>query len=442
MSDTPAARFSLPDLRFPQDFLWGAAASSYQIEGAWDEDGKGESIWDRFSHTVGKVELGHTGDIAVDHYHRWQEDIQLMESIGLHSYRFSISWPRVLPEGAGQVNETGLAFYDRLVDALLEAGITPFVTLYHWDLPQALQEKGGWPARETAAAFMEYSDHVSRCLGDRVKLWATLNEPFCSAMLGYGLGIHAPGHKSVREAALAAHHLLLAHGEALPIIRGNSPGSDSSADEEAARLGDGGLNRWFLDPLSGRGYPQDVVTAHGVALDFVQPGDMEAISRPMDYLGINYYTRAIARSQQPGVKNKPQTLFPGPLSTEMGWEVYPDGLYEILTRIHRDYSFPALYITENGAAFKDVVSPDGCVHDTSRIAYLESHIPSMHRALSDGVPLRGYFAWSLMDNFEWAHGYTKRFGLIWVDYSSQRRIMKDSAWWYKAFIQAQTSAAE
>ena len=440
------------DLAFPGDFVWGAATSSYQIEGAWNEDGKGESIWDRFSHTPGKIEDGSTGDVACDHYHRWREDVGLMKEMGLHAYRFSIAWPRVLPEGRGRANPAGLDFYSRLVDALLEVEIEPFVTLYHWALPQVLQDQGGWPARASAEAFVEYADLVSRRLGDRVKYWMTFNEPFVSALIGYLEGRHAPGHTDLDEALAAAHHLLLAHGWAVPVIRRNSPeagvgivlnlsgqvpASPSAADRAAAWRQDGIINRWFLDPLAARGYPGDIVQHYARPMDFVQAGDMEAIAVPLDFLGVNYYARGVVRSDGvPEVENAPRAVFPNSERTEMGWEVYPEGLYELLGRLHFDYRFPALYITENGAAYPDQVGPDGQVDDPSRVAYLKGHLAAAARAIAVGVPLRGYFAWSLLDNFEWAHGYTKRFGLIHVDFRTQRRVFKSSAHWYRRVIAA------
>ncbi len=437
---------------FPEGFVWGAATSSYQIEGAWDEDGKGESIWDRFCHTPGKVDNGDTGDVACDHYHRWPEDVALMKEIGLQAYRFSISWPRILPQGRGAINQAGLDFYDRLVDALLEAGITPFATLYHWDLPQTLQDQGGWPARPTAEAFVEYADVFSRRVGDRVKHWITLNEPFVSAFVGYLEGRHAPGHTDLDEMLAAAHHLLLAHGWAVPIIRRNSsqarvgivlnlgpciPASPSVADRAAAWREDGILNRWYLNPLAARGYPADIVRHYGRPMDFVQANDLETIAVPLDFVGLNYYTRRIVRSSEvPEAKNLPRTVFPNREHTEMGWEVYPEGLYELLGRLHFEYRFPAIYITENGAAYADQIGPDGRVDDPQRVAYFKAHLKQAARAIRAGVPLRGYFAWSLLDNFEWAHGYTKRFGLIYVDFSTQQRILKSSAHWYRRVIAA------
>jgi beta-glucosidase len=440
------------NISFPADFVWGAATASYQIEGAWDADGKGENIWDRFSHTPGKIENGDTGDEACDHYHRWQEDIGLMREIGLQAYRFSVSWGRILPEGRGQVNSAGIDFYNRLVDGLLENGIEPFLTLYHWDLPQVLQDQGGWPARSTAEAFVEYADLVSRKLGDRVKNWMTLNEPFVSALIGYLEGRHAPGHQDLDEMLAAAHHLLLAHGLSVPVIRANSsdsevgivlnlnqmhPASKSAADRAAAWLDDGIVNRWYLDPLEGRGYPADIVKHFDKSMDFVFESDLDAIAVPLDFLGVNYYTRRISRSQElPEDENEPRELHPNPNPTEMGWEVYPPGLSEILARINFDYNFPKLYVTENGAAYDDSVGEDGLVHDSLRVQYLQSHFKSVSEAIKMGVPVKGYFVWSLLDNFEWAHGYSKRFGLIFVDYDTQQRVLKDSAWYYKEVIKA------
>ena len=436
---------------FPEDFVWGAATASYQIEGAWDEDGKGESIWDRFSHTPGKVANGDTGDIACDYYHRWLEDLALMKEIGLTAYRFSIAWPRVLPDGRGKVNQAGLDFYRRLVDALLEASIDPYVTLYHWDLPQTLQDKGGWPARMSVDAFVEYADVVSRALGDRVKNWITLNEPFVSAIDGYLEGQHAPGIRDQHQALATSHHLLLAHGKSVPVIRKNSPDSNvgitlnlgpqmpaspSVADRARATWLDGFINRWYLDPLVGRGYPQDIVDEFGAAMDFVQSGDLDTIAVPVDFVGVNYYTRHIMRSEMLNEKeNEPITVFPNDEHTEMGWEVYPEGLYLTLGRLHFNYVFPAIYITENGAAFKDQVV-DGQVHDPQRLSYIKRHLQQVQRAIEAGMPVRGYFAWSLLDNFEWAYGYAKRFGLIYVDYETQQRIPKSSSKWYAQVIRA------
>lgn len=437
-------------LDFPKDFLWGAATASHQIEGAWDEDGKGESIWDRFSHVPGNVDNGDTGDVACDHYHRWREDVTLMKELGLKAYRFSIAWPRILPAGCGQLNQAGLDFYSRLVDALLQAGIEPFVTLYHWDLPQALEDQGGWPERGTSDAFVEYTDITTRVLGDRVHNWITLNEPFVSAVVGYQDGRHAPGRKDRHAMLATAHHLLLSHGLAVPVIRRNCPrakvgitlnlkthvpASPSAADKAEATWLDGFINRWYLDPLTGKGYPPDMVEEFKDPLEFVRTGDMDLISRPVNFLGVNYYFRGIARSQKISEdQNAPRTVFPNPEYTDMGWEVHPQGLLDLLERLQVDYSFPTLYITENGAAFPDRVTPDGKVDDPARQSYIQRHLEMIHKAINKSIPVKGYFVWSLLDNFEWSFGYSKRFGIVFVDYLTQTRIPKSSAWWYRRVI--------
>ncbi len=440
----------LPMVSFPHGFKWGTATSSYQIEGAWDLDGKGESIWDRFSHNRGNIEDGSTGDVACDHYHIWQNDVELMSKLGIQSYRFSISWPRLLPLGYGRANQAGLDFYSRLVDGLLSVGIEPHASLYHWDLPQKLEDKGGWRVRSVVDAFVEYADLITRHLGDRVKMWGTLNEPYVSAMTGYRDGVHAPGIRDRTAAFNAAHHLLLAHGSALPIIYANSidarigivlnlwpmmPASQSRADLNQARMADGEINRWYLDALSGRGYPADIMSTLDDSFDVVFPGDMEVIAEPIDFLGINYYSRSVIRAvENAALENEPQTVFPGDEYTEMGWEVYPPGLYDTLLRVHFNYGFPALYITENGAAFDDTVDGDGQVHDRRRISYLKRHLAAAQRAISAGVPLEGYYLWSFLDNFEWSFGYTKRFGMVYVDFETQTRTLKDSALWYREVV--------
>ena len=437
-------------LRFPDSFTWGVATASYQIEGAVGEDGRGPSIWDTFSHTPGKVLNGDTGDVACDHYHRWEDDIALMSNLGIGGYRFSIAWPRIVPAGRGAPNPAGLDFYDRLVDGLLEAGITPFPTLYHWDLPQALDDEGGWLSRDTAEAFADYSGVVVGRLGDRVKTWLTLNEPWVSSHLGYGKGEHAPGHANWSEVWPVTHHLLLAHGLAVQQIREVAPdadvgivlnlepqypASDHPADIEATRLADGYWNRWFLDPLAGRGYPEDAVADSGWNQAEVQPGDMAVIAEPCDLLGVNFYSRKIivgadlVGEERPGTPPEPDEL------TEMGWEVYPEGLYDILMKVKREYDFETIYITENGAAYPDELV-DGRVEDDNRISYLQRHFAQLHRAIQEGVDVRGYFLWSLMDNFEWAYGYSKRFGLTYVDYDTQERVVKRSGEWYSTVIAA------
>lgn len=435
---------------FPKGFIWGAATSSYQIEGAWKEDGKGESIWDRFSHTPGKVDQGDHGDVAADHYHLWQDDIELMKEIGIRSYRFSISWPRIFPEGRGRVVQAGLDFYNNLVDGLLSAGIEPMVTLYHWDLPQALQDEGGWTVRPVVEAFEAYADIVSRTLGDRVKMWATFNEPWVSAVVGHLEGRHAPGHQDLDEMIAAGHHLLLSHGKSVPVLRANvpdaevgivlnmsrkMPASNSYYDRKAAYLEDGKLNRWYIDPIAGRGYPKDVVKDYGNPMEFIKSGDMEAIAAPIDFLGINHYNRGIVRSSEVSEsENSPVTEFPNEEFTEMNWEVYPPGIYDILTRVHYEYRFPKIYITENGAAFQDKKETDGRIHDERRVNFIREYFKNAAKAVAHGVPLAGYYVWSLMDNFEWGYGYAKRFGLIHVDYETLERSLKDSALWYQEFL--------
>lgn len=440
------------EFRFPDDFTWGVATSSYQIEGASDEEGRGESIWDRFTHTPGHIADGSTGDVACDHYHRYPEDVALMARLGLGAYRLSIAWPRILPEGRGAANPAGLDFYDRLVDTLLGAGITPFITLYHWDLPQALQDAGGWPDRATVEAFVEYADIVTGALGDRVKHWMTLNEPWVSAELGYGRGEHAPGHSDLDEMLAAAHHLLLAHGLAVPVIRRNAagarvgivhnpepkePASRSYVDRAAAYRADGRRNRWYLDPLAARGYPADIVAFLDRPMDFVRDGDLETIAEPIDFLGINYYTRGVVRSDAvPEERNAPREVTRSDDETTMGWEVSPKGLYDILCRLHFDYRFPTLIVTENGAAFDDTIGPDGRIDDPRRIAYLREHFRAAARAIEAGVPLTGYFVWTLIDNFEWAYGYTQNFGLMHVDRETLARTPKASADYYRRVIAA------
>jgi len=444
----------MTQIQFPKQFIWGAATASYQIEGAWQEDGKGESIWDRFTHTPGKILNGDTGDVANDHYHRYVDDVALMKEIGLHAYRFSTAWPRILPQGRGKVNQAGLDFYGRLVDELLEAGITPFVTLYHWDLPQVLQDEGGWAARSTAEAFVEYTDVITRHLGDRVKNWMTFNEPSVSAIMGHLSGHHAPGLKDIEQTVSTAHHLLLAHGRAVPVIRRNSPGAEvgivinannivpaspSKADRDAARIGDGMWVRWFLDPLHGRHYPTDIVVhyenqANKEVLGCVQAGDFEEISTPIDFVGLNYYMRQVVRADVPATKNLPPVVVADGERTEMGWEVYPDGLFKLLSRFHHEYQIPKLYVTENGASYSAGPDADGRVRDVKRTQYLRDHYTSAKRAIDAGVPLAGYFVWSFIDNFEWAYGYSQRFGIIWNDYETQERIFKDSALWYREVI--------
>jgi beta-glucosidase len=422
---------------FPDGFVWGAATASYQIEGAARVDGRGESIWDRFSHTPGRVRDGDTGDVACDHYHRYRGDVALLARLGLKAYRFSIAWPRILPAGTGAVNEAGLDFYDRLVDELLAHDIAPFATLYHWDLPQALEDTGGWPARATAEAFGEYAAIVAARLGDRVRSIATINEPWVAAELGYRRGEHAPGRTDPDAAIAAGHHLLVGHGLAMQAIRAAAPAVMAGIvlnlgpihpvtlhplDLEAAAAEHGWLNRWFLDPLVGQGYPALPGWPTGPGAELVRDGDMELIAAPLDFLGVNYYSRNRARS--PLLRALNQT---GDTAerTGMGWEVYPAGLVEVLEfAVSRTGALP-LYITENGAAYPDDEADPA--RDPARVSFLRRHLEAALDAIERGVPLAGYFAWSLLDNFEWAQGYSHRFGIIRVDYQTQERTLRDSA---------------
>ena len=429
-------------------FIWGAATSAFQIEGAVDAGGRGESIWDRFCATPGKVRAGDTGAVACDFYHRFREDIELGRTLGLDAFRFSIAWPRVIPDGTGPVNEAGLDFYDRLVDALLEAGIRPFVNLYHWDLPQALEAAGGGPSRQTAERFARYAETVGERLGDRVKDWITHNEPACASLLGYGLGLHAPGHTSLTEAFAASHHLLLSHGWAVGALRRASPGarvgivldswpafpaSAAREDREAARLIDGLTNRWFFDPLFRASYPADICLRYENQLPRHEAGDLATISTPVDFVGVNNYSRRFVRADLAGGLPLDVRAPAGEL-TDTGWEVYPPGLAQVLARLHVGYGVETLYVTENGAAFSDVLTHDRRVHDVERIAYLRGYIDAVDHVIAAGVPVQGYFVWSLLDNFEWAYGYAKRFGLVYVDYPTLERIPKDSFYWYRDLI--------
>ncbi|MDP9394238.1 MAG: GH1 family beta-glucosidase [Actinomycetota bacterium] len=453
---------------FPQDFLWGSATASYQIEGAATEDGRAPSIWDTYSHTPGRVLNGDTGDVAADHYHRWREDVDAMGALGLKAYRFSIAWPRIVPTGAGAVNSAGVDFYSRLVDALLERDIEPVATLYHWDLPQTLEDAGGWPARDTALRFAEYAEKIGSALGDRVGTWTTLNEPWCSAFLGYSSGVHAPGRTDPAASLAAAHHLNLGHGLAVQALRSvvaptakmsvtlnlHHVRGVSPTDADAVRRVDAVANRVFLGPMLQGAYPQDLLDDTSTLTDwsFVRPEDLRDINQPLDLLGVNYYNPTLvqawdgsspretadghgqaAASPWPGCDDVEFVRQPGPY-TEMGWPIDATGLTDLLARVHRDHPGLPLMITENGAAFADEVEPDGRVHDERRIAYLDDHIDAVGQAMDSGVDVRGYFVWSLMDNFEWAYGYSKRFGIIHIDYDTQKRTWKDSAYWYRDVI--------
>ena len=436
---------------FPTGFVWGAATAAYQIEGAANEDGRGESVWDRFCATPGKVRNGDSGAVACDFYHRYPEDIALMQELGLDAFRFSIAWPRILPEGRGRVNSAGLDFYDRLVDELLASGITPFPTLFHWDTPQALEDEGGWTSRATAEAFVEYADAVAGRLGDRIAHWTTHNEPWVVAWIGHARGEHAPGRTSEADAIAAGHHLLLSHGWAVEALRRAAPdaevgivlnlehvdpASETPADLDAARQMDVMANRWFLDPLFLGEYPADLLERYAPP---VRDGDLEAISTPIDFLGVNNYFRFVVRASSngdgPDIVNDPDRL-----RTDMGWEVYPEGLFQLLTRVSRDYAPPAMYVTENGAAFGDIRSHDGGVHDLERTAYIESHVDAVRRAAGAGAPMKGYFVWSFLDNFEWSLGYAKRFGIVYVDYPTQERVPKDSFFRYRELIESSRPA--
>jgi beta-glucosidase len=442
--------------RFPAGFLWGAATSAYQVEGAVDEAGRGPSIWDRFSHEPGRVANGDSADVSADHYHRWAEDVALMAELRLGAYRFSIAWPRVQPTGRGPVNPAGMAFYDRLVDELLQRGIEPCPTLYHWDLPAALDDAGGWLARATADRFGEYAAACVAALGDRVRTWFTINEPWVAATLGYRLGIHAPGHRDLGEAVRASHHLLLAHGRAVEAFRAarpaagpgrigivlnllpTYPASDTAADAAAATGSDGYTNRWFLDPVLRARYPEDTIALFERLtgrLDFVEPGDLEAIGAPSDLLGVNYYTRRVVRAVDgPGLPWAVEPAAAGVPLTEAGWEIVPDALEDLLLRLRDEYGDVPLLITENGAVSNDQPDPRGRVADPGRIRFLREHLTAAHRAIEAGVRLEGYFHWSLLDNFEWADGYRPRYGLVHVDYPSGRRLVKDSGRWYASVI--------
>jgi beta-glucosidase len=428
---------------FPNNFVWGTATSAYQIEGAAAEDGRGPSIWDTFSHTPGKTINGDHGDVACNHYHRYADDLDLVAKMGLNAYRFSIAWPRVQPLGEGAWNEKGLAFYDRLVDGMLERGIAPHATLYHWDLPQALQDKGGWLSRDTAHRFADYAVGMANRLGDRVATICTHNEPWCTAHLGHHLGKFAPGMQDPAAAVQVAHHLLLSHGLALQSMRAAgckvplgivlnqssaTPATESAADVALAEREYARFVRWYMDPIFLKRYP---ATAEMEFHPTIAENDFEIIAQPLDFLGVNYYTRIWASAEQPP---RPSPNISG--VTDMGWEIYPEGLTELLVRIHRDYKLPPVYITENGMANVDEIV-NGRVMDTQRIDYLSRHLDAIAQARRAGVDVQGFFYWSLLDNYEWDSGYAKRFGLVHVDYATQKRTPKESAHWYRDFVMRQ-----
>ncbi len=440
-------------LAFPEGFVWGTATAAYQIEGAKDEDGKGESIWDRFTAIPGKIADGLDGSVACDHYHRFEADFDLMKELGLRSYRFSIAWPRVVPDGSGAVNAKGLAFYDRLVDAMLSRGIRPFATLFHWDLPQALQDAGGWTSRATITAFARYAEIVTRKLGDRVKDWMTHNEPWVVAYVGHLFGDHAPGMRDLKSAIAVAHGIMISHGKAVPVIRAHAsgarvgivhnlewvePASPSEEDVAAAMRHDGAFNRWFLDPVFRGKYPGDLMAWFDGSLPEIRSGDLETISVPIDFLGVNYYTRRIMAHDPAGRGTQGRSVLAArqvhwpftPRADFEEWEMAPEGLYRTLLRVAREYKPASLYVTENGTSLPDAPGPDGAFHDAVRLTYVARHTAAIHQAIADGANVRGYFLWSFMDNFEWGFGFTKRFGITHVDYASQKRTVKDSGRWY------------
>jgi beta-glucosidase len=453
---------------FGPDFAWGAATASFQIEGATSEDGRGTSIWDTFCRVPGAISDGSNGDVADDHYHRFAADIAILADLGMNAYRFSIAWPRIQPTGTGAVNQAGLDFYRRLAETCREHGVTPYATLYHWDLPQPLEDEGGWLNLDTAAAFRDYASLTHDALGDVVEHWITLNEPWCSAFLGYGNGVHAPGLKLGAESMKAAHHLLLAHGLAINAMRESRhsdsrlgatfnlysvhAASDSRVDAEAARRTDGLSNRLFLDAALLGHYPDDVLLDTGTAQWFDERrGDLDIISTPIDFVGVNYYSRHTVAGPEDGVFGDPSDPSASPGServtmvdtgapkTAMGWEVHPDGLVDVLKMVHERAPQLPIYVTENGAAYADEVSADGSVDDEERRLYFELHLDACREAIEQGLPLQGYFAWSLLDNFEWAFGYSRRFGLVYVDYETQERTVKKSGRWFQELLSDPTT---
>jgi beta-glucosidase len=448
-----------PAVEFPAGFLWGAATASYQIEGAAHDGGRGDSVWDMFSHTEGKVANRHNGDVACDHYNRVEQDVAMMVELGLKTYRFSIAWPRVIPDGRGKVNAEGLAFYHRLVELLLDNGIEPCPTLFHWDLPQGLEDIGGFRNRDTVSWFGDYAALMAQELGDKVTMWSTFNEPWCYAYLGHAAGIHAPGLVDPKAAVTVAHHELLAHGLAVQAMRAERAdlrlgivinpsnvvreGTPPAPDDQILRI-DGIHNRWWFDPILKGSYPDDLMDAFGELAEAVQPGDVEQIAQPLDWIGINYYFDIQVRGTTTGEATKRMLAYPTvtgvtqteeqPVHTDMGWPITPDGFTSLLVRLHTDYpNMPPLYITENGCAYDDPVR-DGHCADPRRIEYLDLHLRALKDAIDDGVDVRGYYQWSLMDNFEWALGYDKRFGLVHIDFDTLERTPRDSAYWFRDVI--------
>ena len=454
----------------PQDFVWGTATSAYQIEGAVTADGRGRSVWDAFCSEPGRVANGDSGAIACDHYNRMTDDVALLRELGMRAYRFSIAWPRVMPSGSGDVNGAGLGFYDRLVDELLACGITPIATLYHWDLPEPLEQAGGWASRETVGRFVDYAARTYEVLADRVPMVSTFNEPWCAAYLGYAAGIHAPGRRNAADSIRAAHHQLLAHGLAIQAMRAirpdrslgivlnpapvGGPPSPSDADLDVVRRVDGLLNRWWLDSLLSATYPSDVVDDIATSIDaslvdrLVQDGDLATIAQPIDHLGVNYYRRMNMRARRSDETRGP-AVFPTCLdatdaefdgeATDLGWWIDPTGLRDLLVRMDRTYTnLPPIYITENGAAYDDPLRADGSIDDARRIAYIRGHLHSVADAIADGVDVRGYLAWSFVDNFEWHSGYEMRFGLVHIDFNTQARTPRTSAYWYRDVMEFNT----
>ncbi|MGE5583415.1 MAG: GH1 family beta-glucosidase [Bacillota bacterium] len=436
---------------FPKDFLWGVATASHQIEGGTREDGKGESIWDRFNHIPGKISDGTNADVACDHYHLYPQDIQLMKELGIKTYRLSVSWPRIFPEGKGRPNPKGIEFYRRLLSLLAENNIKPAVTLFHWDLPQKLQDIGGWANREVAGYFEQYARYVFKELGDLAPIWITLNEPSVYTFVGHNEGRHAPGITDFSTALQVSHHLLLGHGKAVRAYRElglkgeiglsqnmtpNYPASEKEADKIAARRCDGYWNRWFTDPLFKGEYPQDMLDWYStrVVLPEITKEDLDIISTPLDFLGLNNYFGTMVTQDETRWPLELSESFIGEYRTETGWGINPDCFYDLLKRLHRDYQVAKIYITENGCAFKDMINRDGVVLDENRVDYLYRHLYSAYKAIREGVNIAGYYVWSLMDNFEWAEGYSKRFGIVYVDYPTQRRIIKKSGYWYREVI--------
>ncbi len=442
-------------ITFPKGFLWGTASASYQIEGAWNEDGKGESIWDRFSHTSGKIKNGHTGDLACDYYHRYADDVAMMSDMGLTASRISISWPRIIPDGKGKPNPKGLDFYSRVIDEMLRRKVKPFVTLFHWDLPQALEDEGGWPNRDLASYFRDYAAVVAAHLGDRVKHWIVFNEPWVFPILGYLNGWHAPGRRDPAAAIRATHVVNLAQGMGVRALRESKhkpeavgtafsmgpcyPNTGSAEDRAAAARWHNFTNAWFLETVQNGRYPQAFVSGSQEERLGVQPGDLDIIKAPLDFIGINLYTRAVV-THVPGDDNigaRPVQAPPGE-RTDFGWEVFPKALSEMILRVTKDYGRLPIYVTENGAAYGDAPGPDGRVDDQRRISFARRYISEVGRAIQQGADVRGYFHWTFTDNFEWAEGFTQRFGIVWCDFDTQKRIVKESGKWFSALARSNT----